>query len=274
MSKIIELVKNDQKSFIKKLNTPLVPNQEGWFSSILEMIVKDKNLHAAPKSQIWTVISQLARDGLMPDGKEAFISTFNSRDGIKITYIPMVKGILKKLRMEAGVQNIVCDAVFKGDDFRVWVDDDGKHIFHERKYETEELDKVYAMATIDGYRTIEVLTKSDVTRRMMESPSIKRRARDKSLEQAINDSPWGKHTKEMWRKSAIHSLYKYIPCLHGNIEIINEAVVEDDGLASAEDMQDVTNWASEQNKEAAEEETPPAESGLKVDNLFKNELEE
>ncbi len=135
-----------------------------------------------------------AADGLLPDGREAALVQFKD----SVQYLPMVGGILKKIRNSGELSSITSQIVHKGDKFRYWVDGDGEHVEHEPLVfgERGEQIGVYALAkTKDGAVYIEVLTMAQIA-------AVKNVSRAK-------DGPWsGPFATEMHRKTAIRRLSK------------------------------------------------------------------
>src|SRR5687768_10957847 len=50
-------------------------------------------LQQANKQSLYAAVMKCATDGLIPDGREAAIVTFNSKAGLQAQYMPMVGGI-------------------------------------------------------------------------------------------------------------------------------------------------------------------------------------
>jgi len=149
------------------------------------------------KSSFYKACMQAAADGLVPDNKEAAMVIF----GDSVAYMPMIAGILKKVRNSGELASITAQIVHKNDKFKYWIDGDGEHIEHEPLMFLDRGDKigVYALAkTKDDAVYIEVLTSEQVA-------AIKNVSRQKN-------GPWsGAFSDEMWKKSAIRRLSKRLP---------------------------------------------------------------
>lgn len=87
--------------------------------------------NADQKSVIQSLI-RCATHGLVPDNREAALVTFKEKQGtnfvLKAQYIPMVDGVLKRARMSGQIAVIAAKAVFDGDAFDYWMDEQGEHI--------------------------------------------------------------------------------------------------------------------------------------------------
>ena len=164
------------------------------------------DLLQADRRSLYSACMKLAQDGLIPDGREAALVTFNTKqkDGSYIKLVqamPMVGGILKKVRQSGELATIHAAVVYANDKFRYWVDTDGQHIEHEPVLfgERGKAIGVYAMAkTKDDSVFVQPLSLQDVEK-------IRNSSRSK------DGGPWSQWWDEMAKKSAIRRLAKYLP---------------------------------------------------------------
>lgn len=142
-----------------------------------------------------------AQDGLLPDKREAALVIY----GNEAKYMPMVGGILKKVRNSGELASIAANVVYKNEvdqkKFRYWIDTEGEHLEHDPLMLGEEKGEpvgVYAIAkTKDGSIYVEVMDKAQVE-------AVKKMAKTKTI--------WeGAFSQEMWRKTAIRRLSKRLP---------------------------------------------------------------
>lgn len=156
----------------------------------------------ANRPSLYAACMRSAQDGLIPDGREAALVTFNSKNGPMVQFMPMVAGILKKIRNSGELASITAQVVHANDRFRYWVDGDGEHIEHEPLMfgERGDIQGVYALAkTKDGAVYIEVMTEAQVQ-------DIR------NVSRAKDSGPWaGAFADEMRKKSAIRRLSKRLP---------------------------------------------------------------
>jgi recombination protein RecT len=137
-----------------------------------------------------------AADGLIPDGREAALVMFKG----KPTYMPMVTGLLKRARNSGEISTINAHVIHENDDFVIELGDDEK-IKHVPAWNRErgKMIGVYAIAKLkDGGVQRAILSAADV-------------AKIKASSAAGNAGPWGKWEEEMWKKSALRRLTKYLP---------------------------------------------------------------
>lgn len=169
----------------------------------MTLVQTNKDLQEADRTSVYAELTKAAQDGLFLDNREATLTTFNTKTGGKVAkYMPMVAGLLKKVRNSGELASITAQVVYKNDKFKFWVDGEGEHIIHEPNFFSDRGEPigVFALAkTKDGGIYIEVLTVSDVQK-------------IKSASRSQKNGPWsGAFELEMWKKSAIRRLYKKLP---------------------------------------------------------------
>lgn len=171
-------------------------------------VANDPALLEANRMTLYNAAMKAAADGLVPDGKEAALVVFNKNAGTKdapkwekhVQYMPMVAGILKKVRNSGELSSICAFIVHKNEPFSVWVDNAGEHFKHEPLMfgEKGEPIGVYALAqTKDGGTYFEVMSKDQVMK-------IREVAKTKN----IWDGPFG---SEKWKVACIRRLSKRLP---------------------------------------------------------------
>jgi len=181
-----------------KMALPAQVSPEKFVRVAMTAVQQNPALLTADRQSLYGACMRAAQDGLLVDDREAAITMF----GKAAVYMPMVGGILKKVRNSGELGSITSQIVHKNDKFRYWVDGDGEHIEHEPLMfgERGEAIGVYALAkTKDGAVYIEVMDKAAVM-------AIRGASRAK------DSGPWaGAFEHEMWRKSAIRRLSKRLP---------------------------------------------------------------
>lgn len=190
-------------------------------------LVTDPELGQASRQSLVMALVRCARDGLLPDGREAAMVTFNKNFGTydkpdwgkAVQYIPMVDGVLKRARQSGQVANITGKVVYAGDRFDYWVDEHGEHIEHRPVFENRgEIRLVYAFARLtSGELMVEVMTRADVEK-----------VRDGVISASKATSPWSKWFDRMALKTVLHRLAKRLPCA-SELFYLLEANQGDDG---------------------------------------------
>lgn len=167
------------------------------------MSQNDQLARADSKSVIQSLI-RCATHGLLPDGREAAIVTFSEKktQSIKAQYIPMVDGVLKRARQSGQVAVIAAKAVFEGDEFDYWMDENGEHIkYRPNLTHRGEFKLAFAFAKLNsGELIVEVMIKDDVER-----------VRAASKTGNSDYGPWSQWYDRMAVKSALHRLARRLP---------------------------------------------------------------
>lgn len=138
-----------------------------------------------------------ATDGLLPDGKEAALVPY----GLTVQYLPMVAGILKKVRNSGELADLSPHVVYANDVFDYWIDEKGEHLNHRPALTGErgDLTHVYAIArTKEGGAYIEVMSKAQIEQ-------------VRAVSKAKDNGPWVTWYDEQARKTVIRRLSKRLP---------------------------------------------------------------
>lgn len=159
-------------------------------------INQNPDLVNADRQALWASCMRAAQDGLLPDGREGALVMFKG----KPAWMPMVGGIIKKMRNSGELASISAHPVYEKDEFLYAFGDD-ERIDH-RPYlggDAGKMIAVYAIAKLkDGTVQREVMTSAEVDKVKATSPSG-------------NNGPWGKWYEEMARKTVVRRLSKYLP---------------------------------------------------------------
>lgn len=200
----IEAFKVDLARFqpeIKKL-LPEHITVERFERVVMSAVQMNPYLLELDKKSLFDACLKCASDGLIPDGREAALVPFSG----KVQYMPMVYGIVKKIRNSGELATIAANVVHEKDHFEYSVDQDGEHFSHKPQMFGSRGDPVGVYALIktkDDALYFDVLNKNDV---MAIKALAEAKLKDKSR------SPWnGAFQYEMWKKSAIRRLSKRVP---------------------------------------------------------------
>jgi recombination protein RecT len=162
----------------------------------LTAISADNKLLNADRLSLYAATMKCAQDGLMPDGREAALVVF----GDKVAYMPMLAGILKKVRNSGELLSISAHVVYDADTFQYQLGDEEK-IIHIPSL-TPERGKpkmAYAIAkTKDGGIYREIMTVADIEKA-------------RAVSRAKNSGPWVDWWSEMARKTVLRRLSKRLP---------------------------------------------------------------
>ncbi len=194
---------------------------------VMTAIINGPDILECTAQSIFTACARAAADGLLPDGREGAIVKFKD----KAQWMPMVGGILKKIRNSGEILTINAYVVYRNDKFRYVLGDDEKieHTPYIGDGPGEPI-AVYAIArTKDGGVYREVMTKAQVekVRAVSRSDTTK------------PDSPWVKWWDEKARVAVTRRLSKRLPMSTDREEDIRSMLERED----EPDMQDVTTSA-------------------------------
>lgn len=196
-------------------------------------MVQSKDLEEADRDSVIMSLTKCANDGLVPDNKEAALVTFNTNVGTKkdpqwlkkAQYMPMIDGVLKRARMSGQISTMSAKAVFEGDTFDYWLDEDGEHLNYRPNLESRgEFKLAFAMAKlVTGDLIVEVMTKADVD---------KVRAASKTG----TYGPWADWYDRMACKAVFHRLARRLPNASEIVEMCQAGMDMDFNSRSERDV--------------------------------------
>ena len=169
---------------------------ERFMRVVMTAVNSNPDLIGADRRSLIEAAMKAAQDGLLPDGRDGAFVMFVG----KVQWMPMVAGILKKVRNSGQLLTISAHVVFDNDTFYYRLGDEEK-IEHEPNL-TGDRGKpklVYAVAkTKDGGIYREVMTVAEIEK-------------VRAVSKAKNAGPWVQWWNEMARKTAIRRLSKRLP---------------------------------------------------------------
>lgn len=169
--------------------------------TIVTAVQMQPELLEADRRTLISSCMKAAQDGLLLDGREAGLSVYNDRKngGKTVAYLPMVGGILKKIRQSGEISSVRSHVVHQGDEFDFELGDNER--IHHKPNLTNPGNPVavYAIAKFkDG----------DIQREVMSHAQVQKiRAKATGIGKACWDSEWG----EMAKKTVIRRLSKRLP---------------------------------------------------------------
>lgn len=165
--------------------------------------MQNDDLNNASYPSITKAFLDCAKTGLMPDGDEAAIVTrYDKKQGCHVAaFQPMVKGVNRIINESSNIKSFHVKAVYNGDSFKMWADENGDHIEYMPDFNVERLDEniklFYACAVLEnGSVIVEVMTKEQV---------------DKHKASAKQAYVWNAWYSEMGVKTIIHRILKRLP---------------------------------------------------------------
>jgi recombination protein RecT len=155
-------------------------------------------LDCIPKT-VFASCLQCAKDGLIPDGREAALVVFKGKSGATCQYMPMVNGLIKLARQSGEISTLTAQIVYEKDRFELDLASDTRPT-HEPFLDGDrgKFRIAYALAVFrDGTHQLEVMTKADIEK-------------IRNISRAKDNGPWKDHWNEMARKTVLRRLMKYL----------------------------------------------------------------
>ena len=203
------------------------------FKSVLTAAInRAPDLVKADRRSFFNSAVQCANDGLVPDGREAALVVYNNKvktpDGDKwlpfVQYLPMVGGIMKKVRNSGEIANWQVYAVHKNDEYDIIEGFDAD--FQYKRFldgDPGPLKFVASLVTFkSGEKSLEIMT-------VFEIEKIKARSKVKS-----DFGPWKTDYEEMCKKTVIKRHSKRLPMNTDALDVIRR----DDALYDFEGQSD------------------------------------
>jgi phage RecT family recombinase len=169
----------------------------------LEIIQNNKSFGRCTATSIGRSLVDLSIMGLTlsPAMRLAYLIPY----GESCTASPSYMGLEQIAYRSGMVEGIQCGVVRKGDEFREWTDERGKHLDHQVKpNNTGEITHSYCIAWLVSGRTlIEVMDKAALMA-----------CRDAAAKKNNNEVPWtwkGPFREEMYKKAALRRGWKHWP---------------------------------------------------------------
>lgn len=200
---------NQKAELAKVLPTGIDP--ERFIRTVVTSVQMNEELLYADRRSLFGACMKAAQDGLMPDGREAVLNIYSTKQKINgvdewvptVQYLPMVRGVLKTVRNSGQVASVDAAAVYAKDHFKFTRGDDPK-IEHEPYLGEDDPGQVvtaYIIVKFDnGEVHREVMPRRDIE---------KTRAASKSGAGA--NSPWTKWYDQMAIKAVIKRAAKLLP---------------------------------------------------------------
>lgn len=160
-------------------------------------IQNNPDLQNADRRSLFGAIVRLAQDGLLPDGREAALVLF----GNKAQAMPMIAGVLKKVRQSGEVSKVSAQVVYENDVFTVkyGFDEDVEHIPPALDKPRGKAIGAYATAVLkDGTQMLEVMSLEEIEK-------------VRSVSRSGGKGPWAQWWGEMARKTVMRRLSKRLP---------------------------------------------------------------
>lgn len=166
---------------------------------------------------LMTACTKAATDGLILDGREAALVPFSG----KVTYMPMVAGLMKKARNSGEIASIAAHVVYEKDQF-TYVLGDEERVEHAPFMGGDRGQPIAVYAIVR-------LKDGTVQREVMDKAAVMRIAAQSKNAAQYNPSS-GKNYGEWWRKTVIRRISKYLPSSSDRDEFMQAVERIDEGF--------------------------------------------
>lgn len=178
---------------------PQIPVQK-FVRTTMTAVQMNPELLNADRRSLLASCMKAAQDGLLIDGREAALVIFRTKNGPAVQYMPMIGGLLKKLRNSGELASIAAHVAYQNDEFRYELGDEERIIHRPTLGGTRgQPIAAYAIArTKDGavYREVMSLDQIEQVR---------------NVSRAKDNGPWVQWWDEMARKTVLRRLLKRLP---------------------------------------------------------------
>jgi recombination protein RecT len=177
------------------------------------------------RGSLYNACVTAAQRGLLPDGKDGALVSFNTKDGNggwikKVQFMPMPEGVIKEMA-KAGIKAYTV-SVYENDEVEIWNDDSGQHFTHKSKVFGGRGERVGAVACgkdSEGRVYVEAMNMDDL-------------ARARAASKSPDKGPWQAWPERMEQKTVLHRLRRRVPII-GHDELV-ERFREDDEAVLAD----------------------------------------
>jgi len=213
---------------------PTQQHVDRFIRVVMTAVQQTPKLVGADRNSFYAACMKCAQDGLMPDGKEAVLKIYSSKEGNawvdKVGYEPMVEGLLKKLRLSneiIGAPKV--HVVYERDHFDYQLGDDERIVHKPAIGDRGQVIAAYSIVKLkSGDTSREVMSRSEID-------GIMNRSKSKDKDGNIV-GPWKSDYSEMCRKTVFKRHYKRLPRSSDLDNVINEDN-DDNGAADIQRQQ-------------------------------------
>jgi recombination protein RecT len=237
---------------------PQIPVQK-FIRTTLTAVQMNPDLLQADRRSLLGSCMKAAQDGLLLDGREAALVIFRTKNGPAAQYMPMVGGLLKKLRNSGELASVSAHCVYENDSFEYQLGDDEK-IVHKPLLQGNR-GKVVAAYAIGK-------TKDDAIYR--EVMTIDELEKVRNVSRARDSGPWTQWYDEMCKKTVLRRLMKRMP----SSSDVDQVVEHDNETNDLNAPSKQEPGAPLNRLKAALQIEMPEQSDIPVDMIPDNEKEE
>lgn len=167
---------------------------------VMTGIQNNPDLLACDRKSLWNACMRAAQDGLLPDGREGALVPYKR----EVQWIPMVGGLLKKIRNSGELKSMTTKVVMEGDQFEHMITHEGETLMHKPQFGREVAP---TFENIIGAYCV-ARTKDDATYILVMSQAQIEQVRKSSR---AKSGPWFDWYDQMCEKTVIRRISKRLP---------------------------------------------------------------
>lgn len=190
-----------------KMALPKAITAEKFQRVALTALLHNPDIQHCSTSSVMKSLLLCAQDGLLPDGREAALVKFNPKGGQSVAqYMPMVYGLIKRMRNSGSVTNVNAYCVYENDIFDYQIKNGVESISHRPCITGPRGDFLLAYAVVgleDSNPHIEVMVKEEIEKARRSSPNQRNSEKPTGI--------WEKWYDEMAKKTVLHRASKRVP---------------------------------------------------------------
>lgn len=213
-----------------KMALPAHITPEKFQRTIMTAAQSNPDILKADRATLITSCMKSAQDGLLPDGREAALVTFNTRvkdaqgkwTSVKqVQYMPMVYGLRKKILQSGEVADIQTAVVYRQEiEAGLFIYEEGteRMLRHKPNLDPtfdpsdDDIAAAYSVATLkDGTKTFEVMPRRDINKVRQASQTGALGKTDRQGNAIPPKGPWVDWFGEMARKTVMRRHSKTLP---------------------------------------------------------------
>lgn len=225
----------------KELALPSNVSEDAFRNAAIIAVQDNPTILSCDPQSVFKSIRTLAAAGLVPDGREAALVPFYTKDGRKCQAMPMVFGLIKMVRRSGEVSDIRAHIVYQNevDQERFeYVVGDTERLRHEPILFGEKGPAVaaYAIANLKDGGIVREFMDLDQIEKVRRASSAQKVFGEKGSKPVTSETPigiWADWWDEMVKKSVIRRLCKRLDM---SSEDMRRVMVEQDEMLPARDV--------------------------------------
>ena len=199
-------------------------SSERLYQLAVSTINQTPKLAECDAPSILSCVMKCSALGLEPSAVDglgrAYILPFRNHGRMQATFIIGYKGLIDLARRSGQLKTIHAQAVYVGDMFEFWEDEDGQHFVYrpnlDAEHSPDKLTHAYMTAKLkDGGYVFEVMSKAEID-------AIRKRSK------SPNNGPWVTDYEAMALKTVIRRASKYLPMSTESNQTVADAVAADE----------------------------------------------